>query len=284
MKDFKGNVAVITGAASGIGLGLAWRCAEEGMKVVLADIDQSALNAAEKRLKAKGTAVIAVRTDVSRLADVEALAQQTISAFGGVHLLFNNAGVQVGVQRAKPLWENTMADWQWVTGVNLWGVAHGVKVFVPIMLKQGTQCHIVNTASAAGLTTGTEIGIYRITKSAVIMLSETLCLQLKQCGATIGVSVLCPSSVQTNLNEAERNRPAELSNPPEKAPLTSDKERLLKRFQTLNQNARSTEQFTAAVFKAIEEEKLYVLTHPELNAMVKQRTDNMIEGKNPVLN
>src|SRR3990172_8047456 len=117
------------------------------MKVVLADIDRPALNKAEKRLKAEGAAVLAVRTDVSKIADVEALAQQTIAAFGGAHLLFNNAGVQVGVQRAKPLWENTLADWQWVTGVNYWGVVHGIKVFVSRMLEQKTPCHIVNTAS-----------------------------------------------------------------------------------------------------------------------------------------
>jgi len=283
VREFKGKVAVITGAASGIGLGLAERCVKEGMKVVLADIDRPALNKAEKRLKAEGAAVLAVRTDVSKIADVEALAQQTIAAFGGAHLLFNNAGVQVGVQRAKPLWENTLADWQWVTGVNYWGVVHGIKVFVSRMLEQKTPCHIVNTASIAGITSGTGIGIYKITKAAVVMLSETLYLQLRQCGAPIGVSVLCPSGVQTNLNEAERNRPAELSNPPETGPLTPDQERVLQRFQAMNENAMPVAQFVDLVFQAIMEEKLYVLTHPERNPQVKQRTDNMLQGKNPTL-
>src|SRR3972149_2338863 len=151
------------------------------------------------------------------------------------------------------------------------------------MLEQKTPCHIVNTASIAGITSGTGIGIYKITKAAVVMLSETLYLQLRQCGAPIGVSVLCPSGVQTNLNEAERNRPAELSNPPETGPLTPDQERVLQRFQAMNENAMPVAQFVDLVFQAIMEEKLYVLTHPERNPQVKQRTDNMLQGKNPTL-
>jgi NAD(P)-dependent dehydrogenase (short-subunit alcohol dehydrogenase family) len=148
MNEFKGNVAVITGAASGIGLALADRCVQEGMKVVLADVEPEPLAKAEAALKASGGSVLAVRTDVSRAKDVEALAQKTRSAFGAVHLLCNNAGV---AGTPAPVWESTVADWEWVLGVNLWGVIHGVRVFAPIMLAQDTDCHIVNTASMAGL-------------------------------------------------------------------------------------------------------------------------------------
>jgi len=154
MKNFKDKVAVITGAASGIGRGLAERCAREGMKVVLADIEEPALKDAEKALKAGGADVLAVPTDVSRLSDIEALARRTIDTCGGVHLLFNNAGVQAGASVGRTLWENTLADWEWLLKVNLWGVIHGIKTFVPIMLGQDTECHIVNTSSMAGPDSG----------------------------------------------------------------------------------------------------------------------------------
>ena len=147
MKDFKGKVAVITGGAGGIGLGLARHCAGEGMKVVLGDVEGPALAKAKQTLKASGAEVLALHVDVSKLTDVENLARRAVDNFGGVHLLFNNAGVQAG--KATPLWESTIADWQWVMGVNLWGVIYGIKVFVPLMMGQKTDCHIVNTASIA---------------------------------------------------------------------------------------------------------------------------------------
>jgi NAD(P)-dependent dehydrogenase (short-subunit alcohol dehydrogenase family) len=140
MKEFKDKVAVITGGASGIGWGLVQRCAQEGMKVVIADIEETASREAEKTLKSNGADVLAVVTDVSRLADIEALAQKTIDAFGGVHLLFNNAGVQASASTRLPVWENTTADWEWVIGVNLWGVIYGLKVFLPVMLRKH-ECH-----------------------------------------------------------------------------------------------------------------------------------------------
>ena len=145
MQMFHDRVAVITGAASGIGRGLARRCAREGMQVVLADIEQAALAETETELRALGASVIGVVTDVSKAADVEALAQQTLDAFGAVHLLCNNAGVGV----VRSVWESTLADWEWVLGVNLWGAIHGLRVFVPLMLQQDSECHIVNTASIA---------------------------------------------------------------------------------------------------------------------------------------
>ena len=170
MKEFKGKVAVITGAASGIGRALAERCVTEGMKVVLADVDEASLTRAETELKHGGGTVVGVRTDVSKQSDVEQLARKTLDTFGQVHLLFNNAGVAAG---GAP-WEATWNDWEWVVGVNLWGVVHGVKVFTPLMLAQNTECHIINTSSAAGLTVGGPSAPYSVTKHAVVALSESL--------------------------------------------------------------------------------------------------------------
>jgi NAD(P)-dependent dehydrogenase (short-subunit alcohol dehydrogenase family) len=281
MKDFKGKVAVITGGAGGIGMGLAGKCAQEGMKIVLADIEMPALGEAERTLKSQGAEVLAVPTDVSVLKEVEALAEKALAAFGGVHLLFNNAGVQVGVRRSKTLWEETYNDWEWVVGVNLWGVVHGIKTFLPIMLRQGTPGHIVNTSSVGGLMSGTEIGTYKITKAAIVMLSETLYLQLKKRNEPIGVSVLCPAGVRSKLNEAERNRPTRWQNPPETEPLTPDQEALYRFFQGLNENAMPPARFAEFIFRAIERDQLFVLTHPEMSPRVRQRCDDIINQRNP---
>ena len=186
MREFKDKAAVITGAASGIGRAMADRCVQEGMKVVLADVELEALAKTEASMKASGATVLAVRTDVSQARDVEALAQETLEAFGDVHLLCNNAGV--GTSAA--IWEITIADWEWVIGVNLWGVIHGVRVFVPIMLEQDTECHIVNTASILGLISGPGSGAYKVTKHAVVTLSETLYHELAERGKSQGLGAL----------------------------------------------------------------------------------------------
>jgi len=280
MKEFTDKVAVVTGAASGIGWGLAERCAEEGMKVVLADIEESALKVAEKELKNRGADVLTVLTDVSKLSELETLAQKTLDTFGGVHLLFNNAGVQVGAGAGKPLWENTLADWEWVLGVNLWGVIHGTKVFIPIMLKQQTECHVVNTSSMAGLITEPMIVIYAVTKAGVIKLSEGLYLQLKNRNASIGVSVLCPAFVSSKLGDAARNRPTELRNPPEK-PQQQEQPPLMSAMRKGNWNNLSPEQCAEIVFKAIREDTFYILTDPLTNILAKQRADNILQGLNP---
>ena len=206
MKEFKDKVAVITGAASGIGLGIARRAAKEGMKVVLADIEKETLEKTREELKASGTDVISVVIDVSKAENIEKLAKKTIDAFGEVHLLCNNAGV------AAPgaLWECIVSDYSWVLGVNLWGVIHGIRTFIPIMLQQDNECHIVNTSSMAGLFPGDPAnGIYSITKQAVVALSESLRAIFAQNESKIGVSVLCPGIVNTNIVDSERNRPAE---------------------------------------------------------------------------
>jgi NAD(P)-dependent dehydrogenase (short-subunit alcohol dehydrogenase family) len=181
VKEFKGKVAVITGAASGIGRGMAERSVSEGMKVVLADVDEERLAKAENELKSQGGTVLTVATDVSKRSDVERLAQKTVDAYGQVHLLVNNAGIGAG---GSP-WEATWNDWEWAMGVNLWGVIHGVKVFTPLMLAQNTECHIVNTASAAGLVVGGASAPYSVTKHGVVALSESLYLGLQRRGALV---------------------------------------------------------------------------------------------------
>ena len=183
MKEFKDCVAVITGAASGIGRGIAERCAQEGMKIVLADINEADLIRVEAELKATGAAVISVQTDVAKRSDVEALAQRTLDAFGGVHLLVNNAGVGAG----SSVWDSTWNDWEWVIGVNLWGVIHGVKVFTPIMLAQHEEGHIVNTSSIAGLLAYHPSAPYHVTKHAVVALSENLHRSLAEQKARVKV-------------------------------------------------------------------------------------------------
>ena len=207
MKEFKGKVAVITGAASGIGRGIAERCAQESMKVVLADVEKNALAQTAAEMHATGATVLAVLTDVSKASDVEVLAQKTLDAFGAIHVVCNNAGVDA----IGSSWESMLNDWQWVMGVNLWGVIHGVRVFVPIMLAQDTEGHIVNTASIAGLLPYHPLSAsYHVTKHGVVALSEQLYHELAQRGAKVKVSVLCPGGVSTRIMDAERNRPTAL--------------------------------------------------------------------------
>ncbi len=206
MRELAGRVAVVTGAASGIGLGMATRLAEEGMKVVLADVDEKALDIAGLTLRRQERDVLTVRTDVSHYESVEELARRTVEAYGKVHLVCNNAGVSTANQ--APIWQASLADWQWVFGVNFWGVVHGVRAFMPLLLDHGEEAHIVNTASIMGLNPGG--GIYGATKHAVVSLSETLFNQLRQAGSRVGVSVLCPGHVPTRITSSLRNRPEDL--------------------------------------------------------------------------
>ena len=175
MIDFNEKVAVITGAASGIGLGIAEKCVEEGMKVVLSDIEEKTLSQVEEELRSKGVEVMSVVADVSKIDDVKNLAQKTLDNFGAVHLLVNNAGVGFATKTSTNIWEYPLADWEWILSVNVWGVIHGIHVFVSIMLKQDIECFIINTASIAGLITPVlGVGIYSITKHTVIAISESL--------------------------------------------------------------------------------------------------------------
>ena len=275
MKEFKNKIAVITGAASGIGRAIAERCVREGMKVVLADNDEANLTKAETELRDAGGTVLSVLMDVSKRADVERLASLTLDRFGQVDLLFNNAGVAAG----GAVWEATWKDWEWVIGVNLWGVIHGVKVFTPLMLAQNTEGHIVNTSSTAGLIVGSFSAPYAATKHAVVALSESLYLTLQQRNSLIKVSVLCPGTVRTNIVDVERYRPAELRNEP--VPLTPEMEARLAAFKAAMEASMPPAKVADIVFDAIQKEQFYILTHPEWIEAIQLRTDRLLRMENP---
>ena len=267
------NVAVITGAASGIGRGLAERFAAEGMKVVLADVEKEPLAKLEADLNAKGATVLAVRTDVSKASEVENLAAQTLDAFGAVHILCNNAGVVC----SRPVWEHTLADWEWVLGVNLWGVIHGIRTFVPHMLEQGDECHIVNTASILGLVGGSGEGIYKVSKHGVVTLSETLADELAQKAANIQVHVLCPGWVRTGILDASRNRPDALKNPVEK---TQPRELIIggsRNTRAEMEAGLSPAKVAEHVYNAIQNGTFYIHTHPEHKAWIRERMERILE-------
>ena len=267
------NVAVITGAASGIGRGLAERFAAADMKVVLADVEEKALAKLETDLKAKGATVLTIRTDVSNATDVENLAARTLEAFGAVHILCNNAGVVC----SRPVWEHTLADWEWVLGVNLWGVIHGIRSFVPRMLAQGDTCHIVNTASILGLVGGSGEGIYKVSKHGVVALSETLADELAQKGANIQVHVLCPGWVRTGILDSARNRPDTLRN-------SAETERPQEPVIGGSRNTRaemeaglSPAEVAEHVYNAIQNGTFYIHTHPEHRAWIRERMERILE-------
>jgi NAD(P)-dependent dehydrogenase (short-subunit alcohol dehydrogenase family) len=278
MKDFQDKIAVITGAASGIGKAVAEKCVREGMKVVLADIEDAALERTVKEFRAIGAdALLAVKTDVSKAAQIEALAEKTLHHYGAVHFVFNNAGVAVG----GPIWEHSYHDWDWIMGVNLWGVIYGVKTFVPIMLQQDSEAHMVNTASLAGLMTSSRLGAYHVTKHGVVALSESLYLGLREQNAKIGVSVLCPGWVSTKIHESERNRPDELSATPKELTPEEIERRDLSR-QVIEQGIPPSE-VANLVFDAMLNDRFYINTHPDMLPIVQMRMENILNSQNPFL-
>ncbi|MGH7895312.1 MAG: SDR family NAD(P)-dependent oxidoreductase, partial [Candidatus Binatia bacterium] len=264
MKDLKDKVAVVTGAASGIGRALAGAFATDGMRVVLADVEANALDEAAHEITRGGAKAIAVRTDVSKGDEVEALAKTAQSAFGAVHVVCNNAGVSV----SGPSWMHTTADWEWVLGVNLWGVIHGVRVFTPILLAQGTDGHIVNTASMAGLISGPGMAVYNVSKHGVVTLSESLYHDLRMLGAPIGVSVLCPAWVNTSIIDSGRNRPAALAETAAALPGRDEMEQMVR---GLLASGLAPERVATLVVQAIHEGRFYVLPHPEWKEFVRTR-------------
>lgn len=281
MQKFEGKVAVVTGAASGIGLGMAEVLAGQGMKVVMADIEEAPLRQAAEVLQNANFDVLPVRTDVSDFSSVEALAAKAISHFEKVHILCNNAGVAGGGGGA--IWQSTANDWQWVMGVNLMGVVHGLRAFVPSMIEHGEEGHIVNTSSILGLTTGGG-SIYGVSKHAVTRLTEGLYHDLRNANSVIGASLLCPGMIATNIIKSRRNRPAELNDDVSNADsklvdeMKSRMEMVDLRFKEHGMPAR---QVGEIVLDAISNGRFYVLTHENMMARVEQRMSDMINYRNP---
>lgn len=277
MQDFNGKVAVITGAASGIGRGLAEQCAAEGMRIVLADIEEGALTRVADTLRAQGADVRTVTCNVASAADMEALARGTYEIFGAVHLLFNNAGVGGG----STIWESTAADWQWVMGVNLYGIVNSLRAFVPRMLAQNDESHIINTASIYGLINGPGSGIYKASKFAAVSVSETLYHELAQRTSKVRVSVLCPGFVDTRIQDAERNRPAALQNAaPGRAPTAGEAAWSQMTADRLSRG-QSPRAHAAAVFEGIRAGRFYILPHPEWKPAVRERMERILADAPP---
>ncbi|HMA09386.1 MAG TPA: SDR family oxidoreductase [Ramlibacter sp.] len=278
IADFNGKTAVLTGAGSGFGLECARIGARLGMNLVLVDVQQDALDRAEAELKAAGAAVLARRVDVAKAGEMEALAQAVAQRFGAPHFVFNNAGVGAG----GLVWENSIADWEWVLGVNLWGVIHGVRLFTPMMLAAARQDpawrgHIVNTASMAGLLTPPNMGIYNVSKHAVVSLTETLYQDLRLVTDQVGASVLCPYFVPTGITQSERNRPGG------SAPALTRSQMI---GQAMSEKAVSSGKVTAAqvaqkVFDAVAADQFYVFSHPKALGNVQTRMEAIVQIRNP---
>jgi NAD(P)-dependent dehydrogenase (short-subunit alcohol dehydrogenase family) len=279
IKDFKNTTAVLTGAGSGFGLECARIGARLGMNLVLVDVQQDALDKAQAELEAAGAQVLARRVDVSKADQMEALAAAVKERFGAPHFVFNNAGVGAG----GLVWENSVKDWEWVLGVNVWGVIHGVRLFTPMMLEAAAKDpayrgHIVNTASMAGLLTPPNMGIYNVSKHAVVSLTETLYQDLRLVSDQISASVLCPFFVPTGINQSHRNQPAELRDQkPTKSQLIG---------QAMSDKAVGSGKVTAAqvaqkVFDAISADQFYIYSHPHALGSVQTRLEEMVQGRNP---
>ncbi len=271
MKELQGKVAVVTGGASGIGRAVAEAAAAAGMKVVLADIEETALKEADAALGATGAEVLSVVTDVSVGSSVEDLRDRALERFGAVHLVHNNAGVAVG----GPLWTVSEPDWTWVLGVNLWGVIHGIRTFVPVLLEQA-EGHVVNTASLAGLTSPGMLGPYNVTKHAVVTMSETLYRDLDAIGSRVGVSVLCPGFVRTGIADSDRNRPDWAP-----AAVAPPAEALQGVVRDLVAGGIDPAGVAEKVLDAVRANRFYILTHDDTPAMVETRMRDILEGRNP---
>lgn len=267
MDHFEGRVAVVTGAASGIGLATATRFAQLGMKVVLADIEKDPLDAAVATLRGQGHEVRGVETDVRRFDAIQRLADETLDAFGKVNVLHNNAGVV----RAGRLAELSVADWEWVLGVDLWSVIYGVKIFLPLIREAG-EGHVVNTASSAGLQASPDIGPYNVAKFGVVALTETLQLELLADESAIGASVLCPGAIATRITESERNRP-------DAADETETNERFRATASRIVGKGHSPESVAERIVEAIRAREFWILTHPDWIDVLRRRVEAMEDGR-----
>ncbi len=267
---------MVTGGASGIGRALAETFGREGMKVVLADVEPDALAATAREIGAAGVEVLAVETDVTKPTEVDRLATRTLAAFGGVHVVCNNAGVFAGGLS----WSQPLADYEWVLGVNMWGVIHGVRTFVPIMLERGEEGHVVNTASMAALTANPYAAAYHMSKHAVLAFSEVLYHELRGTGAKIGVSALCPEAVATRIDDCERNRPLELR--PSAAATPPDVELVNGAIRAAVAGGIPTRVIADRVLRAVKEERFYVLSDADAwRRSAETRFEDIRLGRNP---
>jgi len=279
ITNFKGKTAVLTGAGSGFGLECARIGAKLGMNLVLVDVQQDALDAATKEMQAAGAKVLPFKLDVSNASEMEAMGAAVLARFGAPHMLFNNAGVGSG----GLIWENSVKDWEWVLGVNVMGVAHGVRIFTPMMLEAARQDatwqgHIVNTASMAGLLNAPNMGVYNVSKHAVVSLSETLYQDLSLVTDQISASVLCPFFVATGISQSHRNRPSELrGSKPTQSQLIG---------QAMSEKAVSSGKVSAAdvaqlVFDAVASNQFYIYSHPKAIKSVQTRLEDIVQTRNP---
>ena len=268
MQQFNNKVAVITGGGSGLGRELALCCAARGMKLVLGDVDEAGMQDTLRLVEQAhpGTESATMRLDVSRLEQVQALAELCKSRFGGAHLIFNNAGVSVN----GPVWQSTVDDWEWVMGVNLYGVVWGVKVFTPMLIEQN-DAHIINTASAAGWLNGPSSGIYNVSKTSVVALSETLALDLRDAQANVGVSVLCPAFFPTGIHQSERNRPLDKADTLEKNEMSLKRAAALK--YAVEHGRIPASDIAEMTLKAVENNQFYVFPHRKIKQLIKLRAD-----------
>jgi NAD(P)-dependent dehydrogenase (short-subunit alcohol dehydrogenase family) len=281
MKYLQGRTAVITGAASGFGLETARRAAAEGMNVVMADVQADALERAADEIRGLGAAVLAHRLDVAKAGEVEALGAATVTRFGVPHVVFNNAGVGAG----GLIWEHSARDWEWVMGVNVMGVAHGVRVFTPLMLAAAQadalyEGHIVNTASMAGLLNPPNMGVYNVSKHAVVSLSETLFQDLALVTEQVTASVLCPYFVPTGIHHSQRNRPAELSSDGQQ-PTKSQRIAQAMTGKAVESGKVSAAQVAGLVFDALRDKRFYIYSHPMALKAVQTRLEDVLQARNP---
>ncbi len=272
MNELKGKTAVVTGGGSGIGRELALACAREGMAVLLADIDEPGMRETRDAVAPLGAGVESMRCDVSKHLEVEALAERAWERFGAVHLLFNNAGVAV----AGPVWAATLEDWKWTLDINLMGVVHGVRSFVPRMLAQGGECHVVNTASVAGLVDIPGSAVYCVSKHGVVALSECLYHDLRVARAAIGVSVLCPAFVNTGIGDSARHRPSELA---ATNPLAAPYEEAVR--QALRSGRLTALDVARLTLEAVKSGRFYILTHEKTRAAIEVRMRDILEDRLP---